>query len=160
TPNRRDRTHAFLHCDRNLHIQIRQGIGKGLIPDCHGWNHMTLAPSRLYPKRKHIHSLQLTAAEFFAGIGLVRLALENQSWKVLWANDIDPDKAEMYCANFGKADLVVGDIHAIDAADIPACTLYSASFPCQDLSIAGEMAGLNGKESGAFWGLIKILKDK
>lgn len=36
------------------------------------------------------------AAEFFAGIGLVRLALERQGWDVVFANDIDPDKTEMY----------------------------------------------------------------
>lgn len=94
----------------------------------------------------------LIASEFFAGIGLVRLALEHQAWQVLWANDIDHDKAVMYHANFGKADLVVGDIHKVPASDIPPCTLYTASFPCQDLSIAGAMRGLNGSESGAFWG--------
>jgi C-5 cytosine-specific DNA methylase len=41
-----------------------------------------------------------TAAEFFAGIGLVRLALDRQGWQVVFANDIDPDKAEMYRNNW------------------------------------------------------------
>lgn len=40
-----------------------------------------------------------TAAEFFSGIGLVRLALEAQGWQVVFANDIDPDKAAMYRHN-------------------------------------------------------------
>ena len=40
-----------------------------------------------------------TAPEFFAGIGLVRLALERQGWNVVFANDIDADKAEMYRHN-------------------------------------------------------------
>jgi hypothetical protein len=40
--------------------------------------------------------LRPTAAEFFSGIGLVRLALERQGWQVVLANDIDADKAEMY----------------------------------------------------------------
>jgi DNA (cytosine-5)-methyltransferase 1 len=102
----------------------------------------------------------LTAAEFFSGIGLVRLALENQGWRVLWANDIDPDKAEMYQANFRHDHLVVDDVHKIEPDSIPDCTLYTASFPCNDLSIAGAMDGLNGKESGAFWGLIRILKER
>ncbi|HVX85076.1 MAG TPA: DNA cytosine methyltransferase [Phycisphaerae bacterium] len=120
---------------------------------------MTLAPpppSRKSKSKKSRTSLPLTACEFFAGIGLVRLALEKQNWKVLWANDIDEDKAEMYRLNFGDKDLVVGDIHNLDPASIPDATLYTASFPCQDLSIAGAMAGLNGKESSAFWGLIDI----
>jgi len=122
---------------------------------------MTLAPTRPlsrlpHNKRQPARSLPLTAAEFFAGIGLVRLALQNQGWKVLWANDIDPDKAEMYHANFGTADLHVGDVHLVPAADIPPCTLYTASFTCNDFSIAGAMAGLNSKESVASWGLIQI----
>jgi len=99
-----------------------------------------------------------TAAEFFAGIGLVRLALEQQGWQVVFANDIDEDKAEMYRQNWPKDDhLLVGDIHKIDPTTIPTCDLFTASFPCNDLSIAGKWAGLSGKESSAFWGLIRIL---
>lgn len=96
------------------------------------------------------------AAEFFAGIGLVRLALERQGWKVVFANDIDPDKLEMYEANFGREHFHLGDIHKLKADDVPTCDLFTASFPCNDLSIAGAWAGLDGKESSAFWGLVRI----
>jgi len=101
-----------------------------------------------------------TAAEFFAGIGLVRLALENAGqWKVVFANDIDPNKARMYLDNWPEDQhLVVGDIHAIDIDRIPSCDLFTASFPCNDLSIAGKWDGLDGKESSAFWGLIRIIR--
>ncbi len=102
----------------------------------------------------------LTAAEFFAGIGLVRLALERQGWQVVFANDIDPDKAEMYRHNWPLDDhLLLGDIHAINADEVPACDLFTASFPCNDLSIAGRWEGLSGKESSAFWGLVRILRE-
>jgi DNA (cytosine-5)-methyltransferase 1 len=101
-----------------------------------------------------------TAAEFFAGIGLVRLALEEHDWKVVFANDIDPKKFEMYEAKFGRDHFHLGDIHKIDPDSVPSCDLWTASFPCNDLSIAGAWAGLNGKESSAFWGLIDLLKDK
>lgn len=100
----------------------------------------------------------LTAVEFFAGIGLVRLALENAGWDVVFANDIDPRKLEIYQANFPVDDFKLGDIHDLAAQDIPSCDLFTASFPCNDLSIAGAWEGLNGKESSAFWGLIDILK--
>ncbi len=100
------------------------------------------------------------AAEFFAGIGLVRLALERQGWDVVFANDIDPAKAAMYRHNWPQDDnLVVGDIHDLNAADLPDCDLFTASFPCNDLSIAGKWQGLNGKESSAFWGLIRLLRE-
>jgi DNA (cytosine-5)-methyltransferase 1 len=102
----------------------------------------------------------LTCAEFFAGIGLVRLALERQGWQVVFANDIDPKKAEMYWANWPKDDhLHVGDIHALKADDLPTCDLFTASFPCNDLSIAGRWEGLQGKESSSFWGLVRLLRE-
>jgi hypothetical protein len=100
-----------------------------------------LALERLSERRYHLSVEQPilngrspTAAEFFAGIGLVRLALERQGWKVVFANDIDPDKAEMYRKNWSKDDhLVVGDIHKLDASNVSSCDLFTASFPCNDL---------------------------
>lgn len=103
---------------------------------------------------------RMDCAEFFAGIGLVRLALERQGWHVNFANDIDPKKAEMYRHNWPRDDhLIVGDIHAINADEVPSCTLFTASFPCNDLSIAGRWEGLHGKESSSFWGLVRIIRD-
>ncbi len=100
------------------------------------------------------------AAEFFAGIGLVRLALERRGWEVAFSNDIDANKAAMYRHNWPDDDhLRVGDIHLLDPNEIPRCDLFTASFPCNDLSIAGRWDGLDGKESSAFWGLIKILRE-
>ncbi len=115
----------------------------------------TLLPttSRRKPRRP-----SLRAAEFFAGIGLVRLALEQHRWEVVFANDIDPDKLEMYEANFGRDHFKLGDIHKLSADDIPQCDLFTASFPCNDLSIAGAWNGLSGKQSSAFWGLVDILR--
>jgi len=105
-------------------------------------------------------AVSLECAEFFAGIGLVRLALERQGWRVIFANDIDPKKAEMYRHNWPNDDhLVVADIHVLRADEVPTCTLFTASFPCNDLSIAGRWEGLHGKESSSFWGLVRILRD-
>ncbi|HYV38000.1 MAG TPA: DNA (cytosine-5-)-methyltransferase [Gemmataceae bacterium] len=101
----------------------------------------------------------LKAAEFFAGIGLVRLALERQGWQVVFANDIDPDKAEMYRHNWPKDNhFVLEDIHKLNPAEIPTCDLFTASFPCNDLSIAGRWEGLNGKQSSAYWGFLDVIR--
>jgi DNA (cytosine-5)-methyltransferase 1 len=118
---------------------------------------MTLPTPTLQRRRKAVNRPPLRAAEFFAGIGLVRLALELQGWGITFANDIDPDKREMYDANFNGNHFHLGDIHDLKPDDIPDCELFTASFPCNDLSIAGAWKGLEGKESSAFWGLIQIL---
>lgn len=104
---------------------------------------------------------QKTFIEFFAGIGLMRMGLEAQGWTISLANDIDPQKKEMYEAHFGDAaeHFVVDDIHELPKKrDIPPATLVTASFPCNDLSLAGARAGLKGEQSSAFWGVISVLK--
>jgi len=76
----------------------------------------------------------LTVSEFFAGIGLMRLGLDQAGWKTLFANDIDEKKHEMYVHHFGRSpEFVPGDIHAIDVRDVPSTMLATASFPCNDL---------------------------
>jgi DNA (cytosine-5)-methyltransferase 1 len=119
---------------------------------------MIAAARKRTVRRASRDGVGFTAVEFFAGIGLVRLALERKGWRVLFANDIDPEKRKMYEANFGGEHFRLGDIHKLSVDDIPRCTLFTASFPCNDLSIAGTMEGLSGKESSAFWGLIQILR--
>lgn len=106
-------------------------------------------------------SAPLTFAEYFAGIGLVRLGLEQHGWRAVYANDIDPKKHEMYAAYFqGENGLYqVDDIHGLDPHRIPSATLATASFPCIDMSVAGNQAGFAGRHSSTFWGLVRILWD-
>lgn len=97
--------------------------------------------------------------EFFAGIGLMRIGLERAGWSIRYANDIDPAKLEMYQHHFQDANghFVLGDIHKISAASLPPASLATASFPCNDLSLAGGRAGLIGSHSSAFWGFTALL---
>ena len=101
----------------------------------------------------------LTCAEFFAGIGLVRLGLEQVGWNVVFANDWAHSKFEMYSAHFQDAikHYKVQDIFSICPDDIPDTMLATASFPCIDLSLAGNLEGIDGQHSSAFWGFTQIL---
>jgi len=100
--------------------------------------------------------------EFFAGGGMARAGL-GPGWSCLFANDFDERKAATYRENYGADTLRVGDIAALSGADLPgAADLAWASFPCQDLSLAGAGAGLAGARSGtvfAFWGLMTDLAE-
>lgn len=101
----------------------------------------------------------LTAAEYFAGIGLMRLGLDQAGWTTVFANDIDEKKHRMYRDHFGDApEFVLGDVHEIKASTVPTTLLATASFPCNDLSLAGARKGLAGQHSSAFWGFIRILE--
>src|SRR3989338_7967914 len=102
-----------------------------------------------------------TFAEFFAGIGLMRMGLEQEGWTVAFANDIADDKEEMYKAHFEDAipHFVREDIHKLEASDIPTVSLATASFPCNDLSLAGARKGLGGKQSSSYWGFVRLLEE-
>lgn len=98
-----------------------------------------------------------TFLEFFAGGGMARAGF-GPRWRCLFANDIDARKGASYIANWGAADFRLGDIHGLRADDIPGhADLAWASFPCQDLSLAGNGAGLGGARSGAFYGFRDVI---
>ncbi|GEP25870.1 DNA cytosine methyltransferase [Cryobacterium levicorallinum] len=102
-------------------------------------------------------------AEFFAGIGLARLGLEQAGFNVIWSNDIEPSKKEMYEANFEATpehEFRLADVAEITPQEIPGeVELAWASFPCTDLSLAGGRAGLAGASSGTFWHFTRIIRE-
>ncbi len=91
-----------------------------------------------------------TCLEFFAGGGMARLGLD-VAFDTVFANDVDAVKCAAYRANFGADALVEGDVATLGVDDIPTADLAWASFPCQDLSLAGGRGGLNAPRSGVFW---------
>lgn len=96
--------------------------------------------------------------EFFAGGGMVRAGL-GPSWRCLFANDIDETKAAAYKDNWGDDELVVDDVRTIKTTRLKKhADLAWASFPCQDLSLAGDYAGLSGARSSTFWPFWRIVQ--
>lgn len=96
--------------------------------------------------------------EFFAGGGLARLGLA-PDFHCAFANDFDPAKARAYRTAFGGDGLIEGDVWKLAASALPkSAALAWASFPCQDLSLAGARAGLAAPRSGAFWGFHRLIE--
>jgi DNA (cytosine-5)-methyltransferase 1 len=97
--------------------------------------------------------------DFFAGAGMATLGLRD-SWQCVWANDIAPQKRAVYATNFGDDHLVPGDVALITADKLPkSAEMAWASFPCQDLSLAGWRKGLSAERSGVFWAFWRIMHD-
>lgn len=96
--------------------------------------------------------------EFFAGGGMARAGL-GAGWSCLLANDLNPKKAAIYARNWGDSHIRLGDVGAFKPSDLPGeADLAWASFPCQDLSLAGAGAGLKGDRSGTFWPFWKLIR--
>jgi DNA (cytosine-5)-methyltransferase 1 len=110
-----------------------------------------------------------TFYEFFAGGGMARAGL-GSAWRCLFANDFDEMKAATYAANWGDDHLVCADVATLQATSLPGkADLAWASFPCQDLSLAGHYAGLGTASSPVmtrsgtfwpFWALVTTLKSE
>lgn len=104
-------------------------------------------------------SKMFTALDFFAGSGLVRLGLEPE-FQTLWANDNCSKKQAVYVANNPRDEFQLGAIQDIRGADLPTVDLAWASFPCQDLSLAGDLSGMKvGTRSGLFWEWTRVIKE-
>ena len=52
-----------------------------------------------------------------------------------------------------------GDITKLSGYDLPPVDIITGGSPCQDLSIAGNRAGLSGERSGLFMEQIRIVKE-
>lgn len=99
----------------------------------------------------------MTFYEFFAGGGMARLGLGHE-WTCVFANEWCEKKARAYRAQFGDGELRVCDVASLRVSDLPGhADLAWASFPCQDLSLAGNGAGLGGKRSGTFWEFWRLI---
>ncbi|KYP88559.1 cytosine methyltransferase [bacteria symbiont BFo1 of Frankliniella occidentalis] len=98
--------------------------------------------------------------EFFAGSGMARAGL-GAAWKCAFANDFDHKKGQAYRQNWGAEDLFIGDVKSVTLDQLhEKVNLIWASFPCQDLSLAGAGAGLRGERSGTFWPFWSLVKQK
>ena len=102
-------------------------------------------------------SIRFRAAEFFAGIGLVGDALTPEGIEVIWANDIDPVKERLFKANHDPSVFHLADVRTVTGEELRDIHLATASFPCTDVSIAGNRAGLAGAETGLFYEFHRVL---
>ena len=106
-----------------------------------------------------------TFVEFFAGGGMARAGLADR-WRCLFANDFDRKKVSTYETNWGVGDIRHEDVARLTLADLPPMVfdLAWASFPCQDLSLAGSYRGLGRDKdnaltrSGTFWPFWNLIR--
>ena len=88
----------------------------------------------------------LTVGSLFSGIGGLDLGLERAGMEVRWQCEIDP-----YCREVLKKhwpDIPCHDDVRNLPDDIEPVDLICGGFPCQDISVVGRRAGLEGEHSG------------
>ena len=95
--------------------------------------------------------------ELFAGIGSQHQALKNLhiEHEVVAISEIDKYAVQSYTALHGQPNNL-GDITKIK--ELPKADLWTYSFPCQDISVAGKQAGIKeGTRSGLLYEVERLL---
>ncbi|SYZ74667.1 DNA-cytosine methyltransferase [Candidatus Zixiibacteriota bacterium] len=102
--------------------------------------------------------IPLPFLDFFAGSGLVTEGLKSY-FTAVWANDNSPKKAAVFCANHKKDIFKLGPIELVQGKDLPSSCLSWGSFPCQDLSLAGNLNGIMSQRSGLVWQWLRVMDE-
>ncbi|MCH7843512.1 MAG: DNA (cytosine-5-)-methyltransferase [Chloroflexi bacterium] len=87
------------------------------------------------------------------------MALEQEGCRIVFSTDINKKKLEIYAENFDSSDFNCSDIRGLTGSDIPEIDIATASFPCTDLSLAGNRAGLAGSASSVLLEFLRVLKE-
>lgn len=108
--------------------------------------------------------MTLRVLEAFSGVGSQRMALRNLgiNHEVVGIAEIDKFAIASYEAIHGET-FNLGDVSQVEIEDIPNHDLFTYSFPCQDISLAGNGLGLDegsGTRSGLLWECQKIIAGK
>jgi DNA-cytosine methyltransferase len=89
----------------------------------------------------------MTIGSLFSGIGGFDIAAEWLGWRTAWYSEIEPYACAVMRKHFPQA-INHGDISKIDGRTIEHVDILCGGFPCQDISLAGKGAGIEGERSG------------
>lgn len=95
----------------------------------------------------------MNSVGLFAGIGGIERGLELAGFGPTMLCEVDRGASTVLAHRF-DCD-IAGDVQTLPS--LPACTVLSAGFPCQDLSQAGRTAGIRGKKSGLVGEVFRLL---
>jgi DNA (cytosine-5)-methyltransferase 1 len=103
---------------------------------------------------RHINQLDL-----FSGIGGFHLGFEKAGYKVTsYFSEIDKHAIAVYKHKF-KDSTYVGSVTDVRGADLPAIDLITFGSPCQDFSLAGKRAGMEGQRSSLILEAIRLIRE-
>ena len=97
-----------------------------------------------------------TVGSLFSGIGGFDLGLARAGWEVKWQVESNPFRQKILKQHWPDVELR-SDIRT-DTDGLERVDLICGGFPCQDLSVSGNRAGLAGERSGLFFQFTRILR--
>jgi len=78
-------------------------------------------------------------------------------FEIIWANDLNPEACKTYERNLGR-EIHRGDIWELMDSMPKKADLIIGGFPCQDISVNGKRAGVNGARSGLYKAMVEAIR--
>ena len=116
--------------------------------------------------------MDVTIGSLCSGIGGLELGIEQAvpGSRVIWQVERDPFCRRVLAKHWPGACRDVDDLQRAErlwatcrgniftTGRLAPCDVLCAGFPCQDLSVAGKGAGLDGARSGLFWDVMRVVR--
>lgn len=102
--------------------------------------------------------MDITVGSLFAGVGGFDLGMERAGMRPAWQVEIDPHARAVLARHWPEARQLE-DVRKVGAHNLERVDVIVGGFPCQDLSIAGNRAGLAGGRSGLFYEMRRIIDE-
>ena len=104
---------------------------------------------------------ELICGSLFSGVGGMDLGFAWAGWRHAFFAEIDPFGRAVLAARFPGVPIYsdVRDVPECGRGEWPRLDVLTFGSPCQDLSVAGKRAGLEGDRSGLFWEAMRIAGD-
>ncbi len=94
---------------------------------------------------------------FCGGFSFLNEEYKKTKFEITWANEFNPNAVKTYKKNFSH-NIIEGDIWGLIDLVPTECDVLIGGFPCQDISINGKRAGVDGKRSGLYLAMVEAVK--
>lgn len=102
--------------------------------------------------------MSLTFVDLFCGIGTIRMGMQQAGHRCTYSVEWDKHKRKIYSIIFG-GEPEGADIREVHANDIPVSDVWCFGAPCQDFSIAGKRAGMEGERSSLVLEVFRLVRE-
>ena len=102
--------------------------------------------------------MKMTLGSLFDGAGTIPFAAQLCGITPVWSSEIEKFPCEVTAKRFPNMKQL-GDITKINGREIEPVEIIAGGSPCQDLSVAGQRAGLGGERSGLFIEELRVIKE-
>ena len=99
-----------------------------------------------------------TYGSLFSGVGGFDMGFDQENYECVFQVEWDKNCQQILAKHWPEVPKW-SDVQEVNGAEVPPCDVLTFGSPCQDLSVAGKRAGLDGGRSSMFYEATRIIKE-